>query len=94
VPAAVRVVVVARDVDLWVRLGGVDTAVEVVRRRTGRAYDPEVADAFTTDAPDILAAVAVDDAWQACLDAEPTPRVRIPDHQLEPPCAPSRTSRT
>jgi HD-GYP domain-containing protein (c-di-GMP phosphodiesterase class II) len=84
VPAAVRVVIVARDVDLWVRRGGVDAAVEVVRRRTGRAYDPEVADAFTSDAPDILAAVAVVDAWQACLDAEPTPRVRIPDHQLEP----------
>ena len=83
VPAAVRVVIVARDADLWVRQAGVEEAVEVVRRRMARAYDPAVAAAFVDDASGVLAAVASEDAWQSALDAEPPPWVRIPDDRLD-----------
>jgi HD-GYP domain-containing protein (c-di-GMP phosphodiesterase class II) len=82
VPAAVRVVVVARDVDLWVRLAGVPSARAVVDRRGGRAYDPTVAAAFTTDPVAVLDAVAAADTWQAVLDAEPAPAVRIDRDRL------------
>ncbi|MGH3517645.1 MAG: HD domain-containing phosphohydrolase [Haloechinothrix sp.] len=82
VPEAVRVVVVARDVDLWVRLAGVEQAIEIIARRAGRAYDPAVAAAFTTDAPAVLGAVGSPDAWQAVLDAEPEPAIRIGPDQL------------
>ncbi len=74
VPAPIRVVVVARDVDLWVRLVGLDETAEVIRRRAGRAYDPAVAAAFLEDPPGVLAASDVDDTWHATLEAEPTPR--------------------
>jgi DNA-binding CsgD family transcriptional regulator len=83
VPAPVRVVVVARDVDLWTRLGGVDEAVAVVRRRSGRAYDPTVAAAFCEHAREVLDACRSADVWQATLDAEPAPRLRIGADRLE-----------
>jgi response regulator RpfG family c-di-GMP phosphodiesterase/DNA-binding CsgD family transcriptional regulator len=82
VPAAVRVVVVARDADMWARLGGAATAADVVRRRSGHAYDPSVAAAFADDPDGALAAVRSTDAWQAVLDAEPAPRVRIHEDRL------------
>lgn len=83
VPAPVRVVVVARDADLWSRLAGADAAAELIRRRSGRAYDPTVAAAFADDAQDLLEAARAADAWQAALDAEPAPWVRLADDRLE-----------
>ncbi|MPY80193.1 MAG: HD domain-containing protein [Actinophytocola sp.] len=71
VPTAVRIVIVASDIDLWARIGGISAAVDVVTRRTGQAYDPAVAAAFVRDPDGVLAAVAVPDAWQAVLDTEP-----------------------
>lgn len=83
VPAPVRVAVVARDVDLWVRSAGVEIAVEVVRRRSGHAYDPTVAAAFGDDPHGVLSAANTDDVWEATLAAEPPPWVRVPEHRLE-----------
>jgi HD-GYP domain-containing protein (c-di-GMP phosphodiesterase class II) len=83
VPAPVRVVIVARDIDMWVRLAGVGAAREIVRRRSGHAYDPTVAAAFTDDPHGLLDATHAPDVWQAVLDAEPPPRVRIHEDQLE-----------
>jgi HD-GYP domain-containing protein (c-di-GMP phosphodiesterase class II) len=83
VAAPVRVVIVARDLDLWTRLAGADAAAELIRRRSGHAYDPAVAGAFL-DAPQaVLEAIHTPDAWQATLDAEPTPWVRVPDGALD-----------
>lgn len=83
VPEPVRVVVVARDIELWTRLADLDTAVEVVRDRAGHAYDPDVAAAFVDDPHGVLEVVRTGDAWQATLDAEPTPWIRVHDDRLD-----------
>jgi HD-GYP domain-containing protein (c-di-GMP phosphodiesterase class II) len=83
VPAPIRVVVVARDVDLWVRLVGLDDAAEVIRRRSGRAYDPAVTAAFLEDPRGLLATTEATDPWQAALDAEPAPWVWIGHEALD-----------
>jgi len=83
VPAPVRVVVVGRDIELWTRLTDLDTAVEVIRGRAGKAYDPDVVAAFATDPRGVLEAVQTGDAWQATLDAEPTPWLRVHDDRLD-----------
>jgi HD-GYP domain-containing protein (c-di-GMP phosphodiesterase class II) len=83
VPEPIRVVVVARDVELWVRLVGLDDAVEVIRRRSGRAYDPSVAAAFLDDPRGLVAVTDVDDPWHATLEAEPAPWAWIGPGQLE-----------
>jgi HD-GYP domain-containing protein (c-di-GMP phosphodiesterase class II) len=83
VPAPVRVVVVARDIELWTRLADLDTAVEVVRGRAGKAYDPAVAAAFVDDPRGVLEMARTDDIWQATLAAEPTPWLRVHDDRLD-----------
>lgn len=73
VPLATRMVVMARDIDLWFALAGWDETRRVLLRRRGRAYDPAVVDAFVAGGrrwPDELAGV---DPWEAVLDAEPAP---------------------
>jgi HD-GYP domain-containing protein (c-di-GMP phosphodiesterase class II) len=83
VPAPVRVVVVARDAELWTRIAGAQTAVEVVGRRRGHAYDPAVAAAFLADPQGVLDAVRTGDMWQAVLDAEPLPWLMIGEEGLD-----------
>jgi HD-GYP domain-containing protein (c-di-GMP phosphodiesterase class II) len=73
VPLAIRVVMVARDVDLWFALAGWDETRRVLLRRRGRAYDPAVVDAFVAGGPGWLDELAGVDPWEAVLDAEPAP---------------------
>ncbi len=54
VPISARIAVLARDVELFHRLGGIERATEVARSRRGRAYDPAVVDAFLAAAGGIL----------------------------------------
>ena len=54
VPLSARIAVLARDVELFHRVGGVERAIEVVRSRRGRAYDPTVVDVFLAEAGRIL----------------------------------------
>ena len=55
------------------RLGGSDAAVEMVRRRAGGWFDPEVAAAFERTGPELLRDLADADVWAAVLAAEPEP---------------------
>ncbi|NNH68976.1 HD domain-containing protein [Nocardia uniformis] len=76
IPVSVRVSIVARDAELWVREAGVDTARRVLRERRGRAYDPDVVDAALGIGLETLCHYE-DDLWDATLDLEPSPRLRV-----------------
>jgi HD-GYP domain-containing protein (c-di-GMP phosphodiesterase class II)/DNA-binding CsgD family transcriptional regulator len=82
VPVAVRVVTVARDVELWDRQGGWPAVADVLRRRRGRAHDPAVVDAFLVDGQRWLAGIG-DDPCRQALDAEPAPVAAIPGEGLD-----------
>lgn len=83
VPASVRVATVARDVELWRRIGGPRAAAAVVDARAGRGYDPTVAAAFLLAPDEVLAVAEVEDAWDAVLAAEPAPVGRIAPGELD-----------
>lgn len=72
VPLEIRISVVARDVDLFSRRG--EDASEVLRRRRGRAYDPDVVDVFNRLRPPHR-----DVEWEEVLAAEPEPTARVDD---------------
>jgi HD-GYP domain-containing protein (c-di-GMP phosphodiesterase class II) len=76
VPIAVRVVSVARDVELWARRAGWPATVEVLVRRRGHGYDPGVVDVIIDGGQVWLGDVA-DDPCAAVLDAEPAPVAMI-----------------
>jgi len=72
IPFEVRVAVVARDADLFARLG--EDVVAKLESRRGRAYDPAVVDAYIGLRPPHREA-----EWQAILDAEPRPIAYVDD---------------
>jgi HD-GYP domain-containing protein (c-di-GMP phosphodiesterase class II) len=72
VPVEVRVVTVARDVELWFRHGGWPAVVEVLGHRRDRGYDPAVVDAFLAEGRKWLEGVS-DDLCARVFDIEPRP---------------------
>ena len=81
VPLAVRIGVVARDAELWTRRGGVEAACAMIRRRGGRAYDPEVVDTLLADAGALLEHER-GDLWERLFALEPQP-VRVSSARLD-----------
>ncbi|MGD9573594.1 MAG: HD domain-containing phosphohydrolase [Thermoleophilia bacterium] len=81
IPAAVRVVSVARDADLAVAAGADPLAL--ARARRGRAYDPEVVDALCRAGPGVLAGLEGADEWEAALAAEPEPVATVATEGLD-----------
>jgi HD-GYP domain-containing protein (c-di-GMP phosphodiesterase class II) len=78
-----RCTVIATQSVIFDRLGGPDAAVEMVRRRAGGWFDPEVAAAFERTGPDLLRSLAEADVWADVLTAEPEPVRRIPAEGLD-----------
>jgi HD-GYP domain-containing protein (c-di-GMP phosphodiesterase class II) len=58
-------------------LGGVDAAMDMVRRRAGGWFDPAVAEALRAVGPSALERLEHLDPWEAVQDAEPEPVRRI-----------------
>jgi HD-GYP domain-containing protein (c-di-GMP phosphodiesterase class II) len=83
VPLAVRIAVVARDVDVWATRVGMEETLRMLGRRRGRAYDPVVVDAFVADGSSWLADIDAGDPWDALLDAEPAPVVEVDAERLD-----------
>jgi HD-GYP domain-containing protein (c-di-GMP phosphodiesterase class II)/DNA-binding CsgD family transcriptional regulator len=74
IPTPAHVVMVARDIEVLNRLGGREMAVEVARKRRGRAYRPQVLDGCLSCAWEVLD----DDSasgWDAVAAADPSRRV-------------------
>ena len=82
IPVAVRVVTVARDVELWARSAGWTAASRVLVDRRDHGYDPAVVDVFLESGERWLSAVG-EDLSAAVLDAEPSPALTIDDDRLD-----------
>jgi HD-GYP domain-containing protein (c-di-GMP phosphodiesterase class II) len=76
IPVPTRIAVVARDVEIWVRLADWPTTVDVLRRRRGHAYDPAVVDVLVGHGRRWLDEIG-HDPCAAVLAAEPEPVVVI-----------------
>ena len=83
IPFNARIVSVARDVDVFSRLGGWELASDTLRTRRGSAYDPAVADAMLARGEGLLASLDERDAWEAVLEAEPTPHEQVPAARID-----------
>jgi HD-GYP domain-containing protein (c-di-GMP phosphodiesterase class II) len=83
IPIAVRVVVIARDVDLFNRAGGWELVSERLGRRRGRAYDPALVDAVLADGLGWVAALEEGSTWKSVLVAEPGNPATVSEARLE-----------
>jgi response regulator RpfG family c-di-GMP phosphodiesterase/DNA-binding CsgD family transcriptional regulator len=76
IPVSVRVSIVARDLELWARETSDVAARQVLERRRGHAYDPEVVDAALQIGAGNLRQCQ-DDLWEVVLTLEPSPRMSV-----------------
>jgi HD-GYP domain-containing protein (c-di-GMP phosphodiesterase class II) len=63
-------------------LGGLELAVEAVRRRAGSIFDPAIADMFVAHAAELLEAASRGDPRRRVLEAEPEPVRFVPITRL------------
>jgi HD-GYP domain-containing protein (c-di-GMP phosphodiesterase class II) len=82
IPLAVRIAVVARDVDIFAESGGWSAAAAVLANRRGRGYDPDVVDAFLDGCQEWRSHIG-DDPCAAVLDVEPEPVATIDDASID-----------
>ena len=83
VSIAARLFHMAHDGDIFFRLGGIDAAVEVARRRAGKVYDPRVAGRFCAMAATLLGRLPSEATWETVLAAEPAPVRRLSPSALD-----------
>ena len=78
-----RIARLAADVEVFHHLGGEQAAVAMTQRRVGRIYDPAVAAIFLRESGSLLDTLDTPSAWETALAAEPGPRPRMSDDELE-----------
>jgi HD-GYP domain-containing protein (c-di-GMP phosphodiesterase class II) len=79
----VRVAQLARDVEIFHRLHGVEAAVAMARQRSNGSHDPRLVEHFCRHAATICADLAVDSVWETVLTIEPGPRPTLAAEQLD-----------
>jgi HD-GYP domain-containing protein (c-di-GMP phosphodiesterase class II)/DNA-binding CsgD family transcriptional regulator len=82
VPMGSRLAVLATTAVIFDTVGGVDLAVEAVRRQAGDILDPGLGDAFAHRAKPLLKEVNSGDPRTLVLEAEPRPVMSVPGPQL------------
>jgi hypothetical protein len=80
---AARIAGLADFVEVAYRMGGVDAARQVARRRRGKQFDPALADVVYDDGEMILSGLDDVGTWNAVIDAEPSLAVAVDAEQFE-----------
>ena len=82
-PLAMRVVPVTHDREALGRLGSPDDALAVAEERSGRTYDPALAELFCAHGAEWFARLAALDPWDAVLELEPRPHRTLDADELD-----------
>jgi len=80
---AARVVGVANLAAICHRVGGPDATIDVLRRRSGTAFDPTVVRGFVANRTELFSALEVESAWDRVLEAEPGERPVLSGGRLD-----------
>ena len=86
VALAVQLVTLAQDAVVWTRIGGPDAAVATVRKRSGGAYRPPMAERFCAEARTILVGLDEEPSWESVLALEPGERTSLSDADFDRSC--------
>ncbi len=83
IPLAMRIVHLSHDMEAHGRLFSTEEALQTVRDRRGRTYDPDLADLFCTHGAAWFARLAKVEPWDAVLAIEPEPHRTLDGDELE-----------
>lgn len=82
-PLSLRIAHLARDASWQTTIRSDTEIAELIRQRSGHAFDPDVADAFLTDPAGMLDGGDVESLWDQVLDGEPRPHLVGTDTQID-----------
>ncbi|WP_269044954.1 HD domain-containing phosphohydrolase [Paenarthrobacter sp. Z7-10] len=71
IPLGTRITNLAETIEVFLRAAGVQGAVEMVRKRRGTQFDPELTDLFCANAVELTDGLLDQDPWPAALAAAP-----------------------
>ena len=77
IPIGSRIAQLAEFLEVAHRGGGVDAAVELADRRSGKQFDPALVAMFTADAEKVFHGIDELASWDAVLDGEPALTIRL-----------------
>jgi HD-GYP domain-containing protein (c-di-GMP phosphodiesterase class II) len=80
--SAARIQRLSEDAAFFDDMGGVDLAVEALRKRAGGVLDPDLVEAFVADADDLLAEANAGDPRDRIMEIEPHPVAERPEADL------------
>jgi HD-GYP domain-containing protein (c-di-GMP phosphodiesterase class II) len=83
VPIASRLAMLAEYVEVAHRVGGVDAAVLLARKRSGTQFDPTLTQLLCRHAEEILGRLDAARTWDAVIGAEPSLGLALDDGQLD-----------
>ena len=83
VPVAARLAQLAEFVEVAHRVGGVDAAAMLARKRGGSQFDPTLADLLARNAQEILGDLDATRTWDAVISAEPALGLTLAGPELE-----------
>jgi HD-GYP domain-containing protein (c-di-GMP phosphodiesterase class II) len=83
IPIASRLAQLAEFVEVAHRIGGLEAAQQLARKRRGKQFDPTLADLMATDAEIILAGLDTAGTWDAVIDAEPALAIVLADERFD-----------
>src|SRR5262245_47912665 len=86
VAPAVLLVTLAQDVVTYQRLADLDAAVQMVRERSGGAYDPRHAEHFCARATALMQGLDDEPSWEQVLGCEPGERLVLSESQFDTAC--------
>ncbi len=83
VPLVSRICQLAEFMEVAHRSGGVDAAVSVAQRRSGKQFDPSMVAVVTADAEKVLHGLDEIGSWDAVIDAEPALSHRLAPAEVD-----------
>jgi HD-GYP domain-containing protein (c-di-GMP phosphodiesterase class II) len=83
IPLAARIAQLAEFAEVAHRVGGSEAVRELVRRRSGRQFDPTLAATVAADPDPLFAGLEGMQTWQAVIEAEPALAVSLSGAQID-----------
>ena len=84
IPLHLRIALVAADATYQRTVGGVQYAIDTIESRAGRAFDPNVAEAFVANGEEVLAVPSqASSIWDHVLGAEPGPTLELQGKEID-----------
>jgi HD-GYP domain-containing protein (c-di-GMP phosphodiesterase class II) len=83
VPMAARIAQLAEFVEVAHRVGGSAAAIALARKRSGKQFDPKLAQLLCARAPEIFDGLELVRAWDAVIEGEPALAVVLSDDQFD-----------